>query len=106
MTPRILTRLIFPSDIAISDEETVSAHTEYINQGMYAEAKNVADSNEAMSTKGIRASIFKRLEEKIQELQIYLLNKKATPYEYYSLTEPTVEFLEKNGYLYWIKPVE
>ena len=94
------------SDIAMSDEETVSVHTEYINQNMYEEAKNVVDNNAEMSTKGIRASIFKKLEEKLQELQIYLLNKKATPYEYYSLTEPTMEFMKEGGFLYWIKPVE
>ena len=94
------------SDIAISNEETITSHENYIQQNLYLEAKTVVDSDDGMKGKGFRASIFNAFNHKIQELQIYLLNKKAKPYEYYSLTEPTMEFMEQNGYTMWIRPVE
>ena len=94
------------SDIAISNEETITSHESYIQQNLYLEAKTVVDNDTTMNNKGFRASMFNIINQKIQELQIYLLNKKAQPYEYYSLTEPTIEFMEQNGYTMWIKPVE
>ena len=94
------------SDISISNENTVVSHTSYAKQNLYTQAKSVVDSDEKMNGKGFRASLFNIINQKIQELQIYLLNKKAAPYEYYSLTEPTIEFMEQNNYKFWIKPIE
>ena len=94
------------NDILISNEETIKSHTNYAKQHLYAMAKSVVDSDPDMNGKGFRASIFNTINQKIQELQIYLLNKNAAPYEYYSLTEPDKTWMEKNGYLYWIQPVE
>lgn len=94
------------SDISISNETTVQSHTNYINQNLYTEAKNVVDSDTDMNGKGFRASFFNLINQKIQELQIYLLNKTAEPYEYYSLTQPTVEFMKSNGYTVWMEPIE
>jgi len=94
------------SDISTSNEETIKAHANYIKQNSYLEAKTVVDNDNGMKGKGFRSSVFNAINQKIQELQIYLLNKKAAPYEYYSLTEPTMEFMEQNGYTMWIKPIE
>jgi hypothetical protein len=94
------------NDISISNEETIASHTSYINKDQYIEAKSVVDSDAGMNGKGFRASIFNIINRKIQELQIYLLNKKAEPYEYYSLTEPDKAWMEENGYKFWIQPLE
>lgn len=94
------------SDISISNEETIASHANYIKQNMYEQAKTVVDSDTGMNGKGFRASFFNVINQKIQELQIYLLNKKAAPYEYYSLTEPDKTWMAENGYLYWIQPLE
>jgi len=93
-------------DIAISNEETVALHTDNIKNNLYTEAKTVVENDINMNGKGLRASFFNAINHKIQELQIYLLNKTAAPYEYYSLTEPTIEFMEENGYKFWIRPIE
>lgn len=90
------------SDVEISDEELIESHNNYVDNGYYEEAITLADS--ALSGKGFRASFFNAIENKIKEFQVYLLNKTATPDEYYSLTEPTDE--EMDGKLFWIKPVE
>lgn len=94
------------SDISISNQETIAEHTKYIKQNMYEQAKTVVDEDAGMNGKGIRASIFNIIDQKIQELQIYLLNKKAAPYEYYSLTEPDKKWMEDNGYKFWIQPLK
>ena len=92
------------SDVEISDEELIESHNNYVYNGYYEEAITLADS--ALSGKGFRASFFNAIENKIKEFQIYLLNKTALPDEYYSLTEPTDEFMDTNGFLFWIKPLE
>lgn len=94
------------SDIAISNEETISSHSDYIKQGKYEEAQTLVNNDESMNHKGIRASFFNAIENKIKELQIYLLNKVAAPDEYYSIEEPTKEFMEQHGYIFWIKVLE
>ena len=93
-------------DVRVSNEETIALHGEYIKSGKYEEAKALLDKDTSMNNKGIRASFFNWMETKIKELQIYLLNKTAAPDEYYSLTEPTNEFMKENGYIFWIKPIE
>lgn len=94
------------SDITISDEGTISLHGDYIKQGNYTEAKSVIDNNESMNKKGFRASLFNLIERKIQELQIYWLNKTANPGEYYSLTDPDMDWFRDQGYVFWIQPIE
>ena len=94
------------SDITIQDETIVEAHKNLLKQDLYAEAKELIDSADNLLKKGFKAVDFNEIEKKIKELQVYLLNKKAEPYEYYSLTEPTVEFMTNNNYMFWIKPVE
>ena len=94
------------SDITISNEETVSLHSDHMKQEKYEEAKTLVDNDSGMDRKGIRASFFNAIEKKIQELQIYLLNKWAAPDEYYSTEEPTKEFMEQHGYVFWIKVLE
>ncbi len=93
------------SDTTISDEEIVSLHDTYIKQSKYEEAKTLIDNNTSMNNKGFRASLFNLIEKKIQELQIYLLNKVSAPDEYYSLTEPDADFMKNNNYKFWIKPL-
>lgn len=91
------------SDVSLSDEEALKEHRELINQYKYTEAVEKVNSD-ALLKKGFRASFFNTIQSKIQELQIYLLNKNASPDELYSLTEPTEEEME--GKVFWIKPIE
>ena len=92
------------SDVEISDKESIKSHNKYIDDGYYEEAITLADGE--LTGKGFRASFFNAIENKIKEFQVYLLNKTAAPDEYYSLTEPTDEFMDTNGFLFWIKPLE
>ena len=94
------------SDTTISDKEIVALHENYIAENNYKKAKEIVDNDASMNKKGFRASFFNAIETKIKELQIYLLNKKASPDEYYSATEPTMDFMKENGYLFWIKPMD
>lgn len=94
------------NDISISNKVTLASHTDYTKQSLYERAKSVVDSDTGMNGKGFRASFFNTIHQKIQELQIHLLNKNAAPYEYYSLTEPDQAWMKENGYLFWIQPIE
>lgn len=62
-----------------------------------------SDLNADGTPKGFGASICNAMQNKIREIQIYLLNKTASPDEYYALQEPTEE--EMQGKLFWIQPV-
>lgn len=91
------------SDIETMDNDVVSVHKELINNYKYTEATEYINQSELLKKKGFRSSFFNAIEKKIQELQIYLLNKNASPDEYYSITEPTDE--EMFGKTFWIKPI-
>lgn len=53
----------------------------------------------------IKQSIFKKIELAIINIKIKLLNKFiAQKDEYYSLTEPSEELMEKLGKTFWIQP--
>lgn len=90
------------SDISINDSSTISEYDNLINNYKYSEAKEKVDNDPTLSKKGFRSSFFNEIENKIKELEVYLLNKTASSDEYYSLTEPTDE--EMSGKTFWIKP--
>lgn len=92
------------SDIAIADLPAISVHKDLINKYEYTDATNSINNTESLNGKGFRSSFFNAIENKIRDLQIYLLNKNASPDEYYSLTEPTDE--EMVNKIFWIKPIE
>lgn len=94
------------SDVVISEQDDINLFEEKIKQGDYKSATTVIEKNNSLSKKGFRASFFNLMEEKIKELQIYLLNKTAEPDEYYSISKPDENFMKENGYIFWIKPVE
>lgn len=55
--------------------------------------------------KKIKKSIFEKIELAIMNVKIKLLNKfVAQKDEYYSLTEPSEELMEKLGKTFWIQP--
>lgn len=89
------------NDISPNDMEIVEQHKNLIQQNKLSDASNLLQENDFQ--KGAVASFFNDLKKKIQDIQIYLLNKYvAEPDEYYSLTEPTDE--ELGDKIYWIKP--
>ncbi|MBD5511661.1 MAG: hypothetical protein HDR08_10470 [Lachnospiraceae bacterium] len=90
------------SDMDIHDVTTVEQHKNLIEQNRFSEAASLL--NNTGHKKGFRAAIFNTIQNKLREIQIYLLNKTAAPNEYYSLTEPTEEEME--GKTFWLQPIE
>lgn len=92
------------SDITISDSDVLSEHKNLINQYKYTEATEKVNNDATLNKKGFRSSFFNAIENKIKDFQVYLLNKNASPEDYYSLTEPTAEEMENKKF--WIRPIE
>ena len=90
------------SDMEAYDVTIVKQHKNLIAQNRFSEAVSLLDH--AGHKKGFRAAIFNSIQNKIREIQMYLLNKTAEPTEYYSLSEPTDE--EMAGKTFWLQPVE
>lgn len=90
------------SDMDINDVPTVEQHKNLISRNKFSEAASLLDN--AGHKKGFRAAIFNTIQNKLREIQIYLLNKTAEPNEYYSLKEPTDAEME--GKTFWIQPIE
>ncbi|MGN0432810.1 MAG: hypothetical protein ACI4EQ_10695 [Lachnospiraceae bacterium] len=89
------------SDAGIADEDTLTQHKNFIENGEFTNASALLD--DSGFSKGCRASFFNSLQNKIRRLQLYLLNEfVASSDEFYSDTEPTEE--EMNGKTIWIKP--
>ena len=90
------------SDMDIHDVTTVEQHKNLIEQNRFSEAASLLDNTG--HKKGFRAAIFNTIQNKLREIQLYLLNKTAAPNKYYSLTEPTEEEME--GKTFWLQPIE
>ena len=90
------------SDMDIHDVNTVEQHKNLIEQNRFSEASLLLDN--IGRKKGFRAAIFNTIQNKLREIQLYLLNKTAAPNEYYSFTEPTDEEME--GKTFWLQPIE
>ena len=90
------------SDMDTHDVSIVEQHKNLIEQNRFSKAASLLDN--ANHRKGFRAAIFNTIQNKLREIQIYLLNKTAAPNEYYSLTEPTEEEME--GKIFWLQPIK
>lgn len=90
------------SDMEIDDIPIVNEHSNLIKENKFSDATTLLKTTQYK--KGVVASLFNCMEQKIRDIQIYLLNKQAAPDELYSETEPTPEQME--GKLFWIKPID
>ena len=91
------------NDMGAEDTDIVTQHKNLIDSGNYSDATTLLDDNNYQ--KGFRASLFNSIQNKIHILQEYLLNEfVADEDSYYSYDEPDAEFMEENGYKFWIKP--
>lgn len=91
------------NDMSAEDTGIVTQHKNLIDSGNYSDATTLLDDNNYQ--KGFRASLFNSIQNKIRTLQEYLLNEfVADEDSYYSYDEPDAEFMEENGYKFWIKP--
>lgn len=90
------------SDMDIHDVNTMERHKNLIAQDRFSEAASLLDN--AGHKKGFRAALFNTIQNKLREIQIFLLNKTAAPDEYYSLTEPAEAEME--GKTFWLQPME
>lgn len=91
------------NDMSNEDTDIVTQHKNLIDSGNYSDATTLLDDNNYQ--KGFRASLFNSIQNKIRTLQEYLLNELVADEDsYYSYDEPDAEFMEENGYKFWIKP--
>lgn len=91
------------NDMNANDIETVNRHKNLINQNMYSAAVNVLES--AKYQKGFRAELFNKIQDKVRNLELFILNEfVAKPDEFYSYDEPAENQME--GKIFWIKPIE
>ncbi len=90
------------NDMSVDDAATMAAHHNLIKSGNYSDATNLLDNHSY--TKGFRASLFHSIQNKLRELELFLLNEfAAEPDELYSYTDPSKEQME--GKTFWIKPI-
>lgn len=91
------------NDMSADDIEIVTQHDNLIKSENYSDAAGLLDNNDYQN--GFRASLFNSIQNKTHKLQEYLLNTfVADEDEYYSYTEPDVEFMKQHGYKFWCKP--
>lgn len=90
------------SDAEIDDMATVHEHNALYNDNKFSDATTLLEAKQYI--KGIVAPLFNLLEQKLRNIQIFLLNKQAAPDELYSYTEPTDEQMQEK--MFWIKPVD
>ncbi len=65
------------SDMDVYDVNTVEQHKNLIEQNRFSEAALLPDNTG--HKKGFRAAIFNTIQNKLREIQLYLLNKTAAP---------------------------
>ena len=88
------------NDMSADDIEIVKQHNNLINEGNYSDATTLLDNNNYQG--GFRASLFNSIQNKIHQLQEYLLNTfVANEDEYYSHEEPDINFMEQHNYKFW-----
>lgn len=90
------------SDAEIDDMATVHEHNVLYNENKFSDATTLLETKQYK--KGIVASLFNLMEQKLRNIQIFLLNKQAAPDELYSFTEPTDEQMQEK--MFWIKPID
>lgn len=89
------------SELGLDEEELLRKYMELIHAHHFSSA--IEQLNLDKCEKGIRASLFNKLKNKMLELEAYLLNLTAEPDVLYSVAEPTAEEME--GKKYWVKPI-
>ena len=90
------------NDMDANDLDIVKAHEKLINQRRFSSA--VSTLNQNSYNNGFRAELLNKIQNKIRNFQIYLLNEfVAKPDELFSYTEPTDS--QMDGKLFWIKPL-
>lgn len=91
------------SDTGIEQLETIQKHKNLISNNKLSDATALLDNENYQL--GVRASLLNYIQNKIRKFQLYFLNEYiADDDEYYSSTEPDVDFMKENGYQHWIKP--
>lgn len=91
------------SDTGADEIEIIKEHDNFIKSKKYNEATTLLESEQL--NKGVRASILNSIQNKIRQLQLYLLNEFVADQDtYYSDTEPSAEFMDEHGYKFWSKP--
>ncbi len=91
------------SDAGGDEIDVINQHKKLVDNGQFEEATALLETEQF--DKGVRASLLNSIQNKIRKLQLYLLNEFSPNQNvYYSDEEPTLEFMEENGYTIWSKP--
>ncbi len=89
------------SDMELEDVSVVLAHKNLIGNNHLGEATALLEQENYQ--KGYRAALFRSIEQKLQTIQLHLLNKGLKEIEeYISDTEPTSEEIGERAF--WVSP--
>lgn len=89
------------SSPGLKDKTLLSGYNEEIARSNYSAAVKIL--NDAGCEKGVRASLFNGIKNKLLELELYFLNLKADDDTLYALLEPTREQMGEKTF--WVQPV-
>lgn len=88
------------NDIGTDELNIANQHKDLIDKAKYNDAVTLLEDNHF--SKGFRASVFNTIQNKIQELEVYMLNQYVADCdELYSIGEPTEEQMENKKF--WIQ---
>lgn len=88
------------SDISLNDQALLEDYRRAIDSAAYSSA--VEKLNNAKLEKGLRASVLNVINNRLQKLELFLLNLTADKDTFYSYEEPSAEQME--GKKFWIQP--
>lgn len=91
------------SDIGAKEIDIIKQQEQLIQNGNYSDATTLLDNENV--DKGVRASFLNSIQNKVRNLQLYMLNEAEQKQDtYYSDTEPSMDFMDENEYLFWSQP--
>lgn len=82
------------SDTGANELDLINEHDNLINKNQFSDASALS----ATMDKGIKASLFTYIQERLRALEVYILNEfVADEGEYYSYNEPNIEEMPENA---------
>lgn len=90
------------SDTGANELDLINEHDNLINNNQFSDASTLLSSTD----KGIKASLFTFIQERLRALELYILNEYiAEEGEYYSYNSPNVEEMPE-GAVFFIQILE
>lgn len=90
------------SDTGANELDLINEHDNLINNNQFGDASTLLSSTD----KGIKASLFNYMQERLRALQVFILNEfVAEEGEYYSFNEPNIEEMPE-GAVFFIQIIQ